>query len=233
MKSIALLGEFDPAFAPHQATNAAIEHSCSVLGIDVRGIWVPSQNIDATVLTRFAGIWVAPGGLHRDVEKTLRAIRYAREQAVPCLGTCGGFQHMVLEYARNALGYADAQHAQYDRDAKNLFIAPLACSLAGREMPLRFVAGSRIAQLYGSESANEQYYCSFGINPDKVSSLKSGSLAVSGADAEGEVRVIELPLHPFFIGTLFVPQARSRPGHPHPVVTGFLRAVAGDAPVSR
>ena len=79
------------------------------------------------------------------MERTLAAIRYAREQGVPCFGTCGGFQHMLIEYARNVLGFQDAQHAEYDPYASNLFITQLACSLAGRTMQLRFTPGSRVA----------------------------------------------------------------------------------------
>jgi CTP synthase (UTP-ammonia lyase) len=74
-------------------------------------------------------------------------------------------------------------------------------------------------------SAKERYYCNFGVNPDCIDELKQGPLKVSGSDAEGEIRVIEHPDHPFFIGTLFVPQMRSIPERPHPLVTAFLRAV--------
>ena len=133
---------------------------------------------------------------------------------------------MVLEYARTVLNFKDAQHAEYDAYASDLFISELACSLAGREMKLNFVEGSRVAQIYGSLSVTEEYYCNFGVNPDKVQLLKSGPLRITGSDTEGEVRVIELPNHPFFLGTLFVPQARSTLSHPHPLVNAFLSAVA-------
>jgi CTP synthase (UTP-ammonia lyase) len=160
------------------------------------------------------------------MELTLWAIRYARENKIPCLGTCGGFQHMVIEYARNVLGFMDAQHAEYDPYASNLFISQLECSLAGREMQLNFVPGSQVAAIYGSLSAKEHYYCNFGINPDYVDELKQGPLKISGSDAEGEIRVIEHPDHPFFIGTLFVPQSRPTSLRPHPLVTAFLEAAA-------
>jgi CTP synthase (UTP-ammonia lyase) len=72
----------------------------------------------------------------------------------------------------------------------------------------------------------EEYYCNFGVDPSKVALLASKDLRISGSDVEGEVRVIELRDHPFFVGTLFVPQLRSTPSHPHPLVTAFLRAAA-------
>src|ERR1019366_6828352 len=81
-----------------------------------------------------------------------------------------------------------------------------------------------IAEIYRSVSATEEYYCNFGVNPDKVSLLASNALRITGSDAEGEMRVIELPDHPFFLGTLFVPQTRSTTSNPHPLVSAFLKA---------
>jgi CTP synthase (UTP-ammonia lyase) len=220
--SIALIGEYDPGFAPHVATDAAIGHAAEMLGVKAKGTWVSTSTLDESVFTRFDAIWIAPGSPYRDLEKTLWVIREARENDVPCLGTCGGFQHMVLEYARNVLGYQDAHHAEYDPYASTLFVSQLACSLAGREMELRFEAGSRIAQIYGSVVATERYYCNFGVEPGKVDVLRSGPLRISGSDSEGEIRVIEHPEHRFFIGTLYVPQNRSLPGAPHPLVSAFV-----------
>ena len=221
---LAILGEFTPTFAPHAATNAAIEHSCAAYGLDIQRDWVSTAAIDERLFARYQGIWIAPGSPYQDLDRTLWAIRCAREQGIPCFGTCGGFQHMVIEYARNVLGFTDAQHAEYDPYASRLFVAKLACSLVGREMDLRFVPGSRVGRIYGAAEAREQYYCNFGVNPDCVPLLSRGPLRVVGSDAEGEVRVVELPGHPFFIGTLFVPQARSTRQQPHPLVTTFLRS---------
>ncbi len=225
MKPIALLGEFTPTFKPHIATNAALEHSGAFLGIDVEAVWVSTEHIKPSLFSEFSGIWVAPGSPYQNLEKTLWAIRHARENQIPCFGTCGGFQHIILEYARNVLNFQDAQHAEYDPYASELFISQLPCSLVGREMKLEFVPGSLVAQIYGSLSAMEQYYCNFGVNPHKVGLLKGGSLQISGSDAEGEIRVIELPKHPFFLGTLFVPQTSSTPEVPHPLVTAFIQAI--------
>jgi SAM-dependent methyltransferase len=222
---IALLGEFDSKFPPHIATAEAIQHSATLLGISVFAEWVSTSSINESLFDRFDALWVLPGSPYRDLGKTLWAIRHAREKYVPCIGTCGGFQHMVLEYARNVLGYEDAQHAEYDPYASTLFVSALACSLAGREMELHFEPNSRIAGIYGTLTATEQYYCNFGVDPNKVNVLKSGPLRVSGSDSEGEVRVIEHPEHPFFIGTLFVPQSRSQPQSPHPLVTAFLTSI--------
>ena len=221
---IAILGEFNPEFPPHAATNAAILHSCKHLGVVVSGVWISTADVRPGLLRKFSGIWVAPGSPYKSMEKTLSAIQYARENHVPCFGTCGGFQHIAIEYARNVLGYRDADHAEYDPYASNLFISALTCSLAGREMKLTFVPGSKVAEIYGGLQAAENYYCNFGVNPDVVPRFREGPMRIVGSDSEGEIRVLELPDHPFFIATLFVPQNRSRFSQPHPLVTAFLKA---------
>ena len=84
-----------------------------------------------------------------------------------------------------------------------------------------------MAAIYGATTVVERYYCNFGVHPDRVGLLRSGPLRIVGSDAEGEIRVVELPGHPFFVGTLYVPQTRSTPTTPHPLVSAFLRAVSG------
>lgn len=224
MKAVALLGEFTAGFPPHAATEASIEHAQNMLGAELDAVWVSTDAIDDSLFKRFSGIWVAPGFPYKNLDKTLWAIRYARENGVPCLGTCGGFQHIILEYARNVLGFENAQHAGYDSEARELFISKLMCSLAGREMQLRFAHGSRVAAIYGSLTATEQYYCTFGVDPDRVPLFRNGRLTISGSDQEGEARVVEIASHPFFVATLFVPQMRSTVENPHPLVSAFVRA---------
>lgn len=130
--------------------------------------------------------------------------------------------YRVLEYARNVLGFKEAQHAEYDPYSSDLFISQLTCSLAGREMQLALMPGSRISKIYGALNVTEEYYSNLGVNPSQVALLRSGELRITGSDLEGEIRVIELPDHPFFIGTLFVPQVKSTVDCPHPLVSTFL-----------
>ncbi len=110
-KAIALLGEYTPTFPPHVSTDAAINHAQQLLDVDITANWVSTEDIDLRLFERYSGIWVAPGSPYKNMDKTLWAIRYARENKIPCFGTCGGFQHMVIEYARNVLGIKGAQHA--------------------------------------------------------------------------------------------------------------------------
>ena len=223
---IALIGEYDPSFPPHRATYAACAHSAEWLGTDIVAEWTSTAELTSSALSDFTGLWILPGSPYRSLTNTLDAIRYAREELIPCLGTCGGFQHVILEYARNVIGFRDAQHAEYDPYASDLFVSQLECSLKGRELRVALQPGSRIADIYGATEAAEEYYCNFGVNPQKVDLLRHGPLRITGSDSEGEgeIRVVELPEHPFFIATLFVPQLRSHPEHPHPLVTAFVQA---------
>lgn len=111
-------------------------------------------------------------------------------------------------------------------------MTPLACSLVGQEQWVTIVPGTRAAELYGAGRAVEAYYCNYGVNPDYLALLEAGGLRVSGLGDDGEVRIVELPGHPFFVGTLFLPQARSTPAEPHPLLAGYGRA-ARDRLVTR
>jgi len=91
-------------------------------------------------------------------------------------------------------------------------------------MDITLAPDSMLARIYGRTSIQEQYLCNFGVNPQYVDTLRSGALRAVGADPEGAIRAVELPDHPFFVGTLFMPQSGSTPSHPHPVVSAFVRA---------
>lgn len=87
------------------------------------------------------------------------------------------------------------------------------------------VPGTRAARLYGAPESIEDYYCNYGVNPDYVRQMEAGGLRVSGLGADGEVRIVEIPDHPFFLATLFLPQARSTASAPHPLLAGFAAAL--------
>lgn len=221
---LAIIGEFDAAFEPHAQTNAAVSHSAAALRMDVLSEWISTSDDRINDLSDFDALWFAPGSPYHDLSRTLDAIRYAREHHVPAIGTCGGFQHMVIEIARNVVGLADAQHAEYDPYASRLIVSRLTCSLVGRELHVSLVDGSATATAYGRNSITERYYCNFGINPDFVGQIADAGFRVVGKDTEGECRVMELDDHPFFVGTLFVPQATSHESKPHPLINAFFRA---------
>jgi CTP synthase (UTP-ammonia lyase) len=223
---LVILGEYNPDSETHRATNTAIRHSLVGLKAELAASWISTATIKEADILRAHGLWVAPGSPYRDMSRVLQAIRLARENLVPCLGTCGGFQHMVLEFARNVLGFADAKHAEYDPHASRLFISPLSCPVAGMELRIRLQPHTTVHTLYGRDEVVERYYCTFGVNPEYADTLAGNrDLVVSGRDSKGEIRIIEMLDHPFFVGTLFVPQTQSKALTPHPLVSGFLQAV--------
>ena len=208
------------------ATNTGLEHAAASVGAQIETRWLETaslEEVDLGDLDRFDALWCAPGSPYRSLDGALRAIRFARESDKPFIGTCGGFQHVVIEYARHVLGFEDAQHAEYDPYASQLFVSQLTCSLAGQTMSVRLEPGSRAAGFYKKHEVIEQYYCNFGLNPTHQQRLHEGGLRVVGTDQDGEARVLELPNHPFYLATLYVPQLTSSANHPHPLITAYVQ----------
>ncbi len=217
---VGILGELDRERATHTATEAAFAHAATALGLALETHWLASG--EPARAGEFDAVLAAPG--NPDMDAALPAIRVAREGGVPLLGTCAGFQYLVIEFARNALGLADADHAEWHPDAKRLLVAPLACSLAGQRAAVRLAAGSRVHAEYGRDEVVEEYRCSYGLDPEYETALERAGLRITGRDAAGAARVVELPAHPFYVGTLFVPQLSSRSDRPHPLFIALLRA---------
>src|SRR5207253_2349229 len=136
-----------------------------------------------------------PGSPYASMHGALGAIRAAREGNIPFLGTCGGFQHALIEYVRTARGRADADHAESNPDAAFPLIAPLSCPLRGVHGTVRFTPGSRLAAIYGREEATEEYFCDYGVNPPFESLLEGGALRITARDAENAARAVELDGH--------------------------------------
>ena len=129
---IGIIGDYQPDSRTHLATNAAIQHAADALGVTADAQWLATPMLDtetAQTLRPFHALWCASGSPYQSMNGALQAIRFAREANVPFIGTCGGFQHVVIEYARNVLGFVDAQHAEYDPTASTLFVSALSCSL--------------------------------------------------------------------------------------------------------
>lgn len=226
---IALVGDYDPGVPAHQAIPVALDRVANETGLDVQATWVPTTDIgDGASLQAFAGIWCVPASPYLDMDGALTAIRFARERQVPFLGTCGGFQHALLEYARNYLGWADAEHAETAPESENAIITPLTCSLVEAFAPIRLRAGSRMAAAYNSLETRERYRCRYGLRKELEADVFAGPLRVSGYDEDDEVRAVELDGHPFFVATLFQPERAALEGSTPPLVKAFVRACAAE-----
>lgn len=155
----------------------------------------------------------------------LTAIETARTLGIPLLGTCGGFQHLVIEFARTVCGFREVEHAEIRPDAPHLLIAPLACRLFGEEATVVIEPGTTAARAMGAGPSTERYFCRFGINHAYEDVLVANGMMMSGRDPAGEVRVVELPDHPFFVGSLFQPELSSDATFVHPLIAAFAAAV--------
>jgi len=219
---IALVGDRSPTVRAHGRIPLLIDALRRRDGIVLDPYWIPSTQADD--LTAFDGIWVVPGSPYRDREKVLGAVGTAREHGIPFLGTCGGFQHAIIHLAQTLAGIPDANHAEYgstDRDV----IVELECSLVGHEGVIRYTPGTLIAEIAGVDQRMERYHCSYGIAPGFVEQLEAAGVVFGAHDADDAPRALELPDHPFFLGTLFQPELAGDGSRAHPVIRAFAEAV--------
>ncbi len=224
--NIAIVGDRDNAITAHRAIPIALANAACALDVDLSLDWLASDAIDGIAgLQAYDAFWVAPGSPYRSLGGALLAITHARTSGRPFLGTCGGFQHAVLEYARNVMGWKDAGHGETDGEGR-LVITPLACEMVEKDALITFLPASIPARAYGALQATEGYRCRYGINSRFLAELSGSALKMVGFDAEGEVRAFELTGHSFFAGTLFQPERTALRGRLPPMVGAFIRAAA-------
>jgi CTP synthase (UTP-ammonia lyase) len=222
---IALIGDYDPQVTAHQAIPVALGMAAEHAGLDVQFQWLATDRIDNdTPLADFDGFWCVPASPYRNEAGALRAIRFAREQQRPFLGTCGGFQHAVLEYARNVLGWGDAEHGETSPDATRALLTPLTCSLVEAVDSIHLVEGTLIAKAYENSEIREGYRCRYGVNPEFERALLSEQLCAVGHDSSGDLRAVDLRGHPFFVATLFQPERAALKGLLPPLVSALIEA---------
>lgn len=227
---VALVGDYNPEVKAHRAIPLAVARAAEAMGMAVEPAWIATPLLEARVaeqLAGFDGVWVVPASPYASMEGALVAIRHAREGGVPFLGTCGGFQHTLIEYARNVLGLAAADHAESNPAAALPLIGPLACALVDTRATIHLAPGTRSHAIYGTAEVEEEYNCRFGLSSAYGDLLAGTDLHITGRDATGEVRVIELITHPFFIATLFQPERSALAGRGHPLITAYVAAMAG------
>jgi CTP synthase (UTP-ammonia lyase) len=219
---IALVGDRSPTVRAHGRIPLVVDALRRRDGLVLDPYWIPSEA--AGDLHGFDGIWVVPGSPYRDPEQVVGAIAAAREHGIPFLGTCGGFQHAILDLARSLAGVPDATHAEYGASRTDVVVA-LACSLVGHEGVIRYTPGTRIAGIAGVDQRLERYHCSYGLAPGFVAALEAAGVVFGAHDEDGAPRALELPEHPFFLGTLFQPELAGDGSRAHPVIRAFAQAV--------
>jgi CTP synthase (UTP-ammonia lyase) len=223
---IGLIGDYDSSVLAHQAIPTAICLAADHLELEVACEWVPTIEITGTErISRFDALWCVPASPYCSMDGALLAIRFARENHRPFLGTCGGFQHAIVEYARNVLGWANAEHEETSPAAQRPVITLMECALIETTDAIQLMPGSRIALAYGCEQIVEGYRCRYGLNPEFLTQLTCGPLRVAAQDRSHEVRAVELEGHPFFVATLFQPERAALKGLVPPLIAAFVRAL--------
>ncbi|MBC3965987.1 CTP synthase C-terminal region-related (seleno)protein [Pseudomonas simiae] len=225
---LALIGDYNPDVIAHQAIPVALQQAAETLGLSIHVQWLDTDNLPPS-LHGFDGFWCVPASPYRDTEGAMRAIQFAREQRRPFLGTCGGFQHAVLEYARNVLGWKDAEHGELAPQSTRAVIAPLSCALVEATDTVRLAPYTRIAEAYGTLDVQEGYRCRYGVNPAFLDALLNGDLIPSGHDSAGDLRAVELLDHPFFVATLFQPERVALKGITPPLAIALLKACQAES----
>ncbi len=228
--AIALIGDFNRDVIAHRAIPLALELLSAELGLPIRFDWLHTAKLGLdpeNVLSAYHGIWCVPGSPYANSDAAIGAIRFARVTEAPFLGTCGGFQHALLEFAQNVLGMADARHAETEPEARNPLIARLSCSLVQTSGEIHLAPDSRIANAYGCTKIVEEYHCRFGLSRLYRREFEEHELHPVGWDREGDVRAVEYEGHPFFVATLFQPERLALQKTLPPLVRAFGQAVVG------
>jgi CTP synthase (UTP-ammonia lyase) len=222
---IGLIGDFSDAISTHVALNEAIGHCKPHVHFTLETPWIPTVSVTNSFLAQhtFEGFWIVPGSPYQNDEGVYALIRWARENNFPLLGTCGGFQYMLVEYARNVLGITKADHEETAAAAEQLIISKLSCSLKGQEEEIVITdPNSWLHEVLGVKQLTGKFYCSYGVNPRYQTILNQYPLIFTAFSTEREPRAFELKTHRFFKGTLFQPSLDSSSDKPNPLMISFF-----------
>ena len=245
--NIALVGKYVELHDAYISVREALNHAAIYEGVEVNIEWLSATDLEkglgVDILNRVDGI-VVPGGFgSRGTEGKVMAAHYARTHHVPYLGLCLGMQVMVIEFAREALGDPKANSTEFDRltscpvidlmpDQHNL--DKLGGTMRLGLYPCKLVAGSKAAQVYGVEAVDERHRHRYEINNAFRETLEAKGMLWSGISPDGHlVEIAEIKDHPYMVGSQFHPEFLSRPNRPHPLFSGFIKAVCDKAGIKR
>ncbi|WP_232686324.1 CTP synthase [Halobacterium zhouii] len=236
---VALVGKYGLEDA-YISIHESLKHAGLETGVNVNVEWVDSEKMREHHEERLqeADAIVVPGGFGaRGTEGKIEAIRYAREHDVPFLGLCLGFQMAVVEYARNVLGWTDANSTEVDEDTQHpvIDLLPEQYDLEDLGGTMRLGAhdteiepGTLAHDLYGADSCTERHRHRYEVNPEYIDELTDDGLTFSGK-AGNRMEIVEKADHPFFFGTQFHPEFRSRPTRASPPFVGLVEAALDES----
>ena len=235
---IGIVGKYVDLPDAYKSLNEALTHGGIANGAKVELVYVNAEEIESGNWPREVfevdGLLVPIGFGQRGTEGKIRAIRYAREHQVPFFGICLGMQCMVIEYARNVCGIAEATSSEFDPESSHAVIYMLRDLLGVEEMggtmrlgayPCVLEEGTLAREIYGEKEISERHRHRYEVNQKYLPALVENGLAVAGMSPDGKfVEMVELPGHPWFLGCQFHPEYKSRPTEPHPLFTSYIRA---------
>jgi len=221
---LALVGDYRPDAVSHQSIPLALARAAAHLAIPIEPDWIPTPDLDdLSAVKQHDAVWLVPGSPYKNDDGVFSMLRWVRENGKPFLGSCGGFQYAVIDYARHVLGWEDASHAETSETGR-MVIAPLSCSLVEQRGEVTFAPGSRMASAYGALTSDEGYHCNFGVNPAFSAALQGKNMRITSWDLNGDVRGIELTDHPFYVATLFQSERAALQDKDSPLVMAWMRA---------
>jgi CTP synthase len=235
---IGLVGKYVEYEDSYKSLKEALLHGGIAHGLQVNTHWIEAQELHwpecSKTLEQFDGILVPGGFGKRGVEGMLQAIRYARENKVPYFGICLGMQTMVIEYARNVCGLAQADSTEFEPSTPHRVIYKLRELKGVDELggtmrlgayPCMLSEGSFARQAYGSEMVSECHRHRYEFNRDYEKVLTEAGLKLTGQTPDGTyVEICEIEDHPWYLGCQFHPEFKSKPLEPHPLFTAFVGA---------
>ena len=236
--NIALVGKYIQLHDAYISVVEALKHGGIAQHATVNIKWVDSELLNNSnveeVLGDMDGILVPGGFGDRGIEGKITAIEFARIRKIPFLGLCLGMQLSVVEFARHVVGYNDAHSIELDPKTTHPVIALLpeqdgiediGGTLRLGSYPCVLDKSSLAYKLYGEETIHERHRHRYEFNNDYRKVLTENGMMLSGISPDGRiVEMVELPDHPFFIGTQAHPELKSRPNRPHPLFRGFVEA---------
>jgi CTP synthase len=236
--TIGMVGKYVDLHDAYLSVAEALTHGGIGNNVKVDIKWIDSETITpetvCEILSDVDGILVPGGFGQRGIEGKITAIRYARENNVPFLGICLGMQLAIVEYSRNILGLSDANSAEFDPQSKNHVIdlmpeqkdvVQLGGTMRLGKYPCKLSEGTKAAKLYGEPLIYERHRHRFEVNNDYRDRLEQAGMVFAGKSPDNHiVEMMELPNHPWFMGSQFHPEFKSRPNRPHPLFKGFVGA---------
>jgi CTP synthase len=238
---IGLVGKYVELKEAYKSISEAFIHAGAANDCKVEIDWIHSESInDENVADKFKGlngILVAPGFGQRGIEGKIVAIKYARENKIPFLGICLGMQCAVIEFARNVLGFKDANSTEMNPGTTNpvidLLEAQKKITNKGGTMrlgayPCNVLEDTKGWDVYKQKEISERHRHRYEFNNEYTNDFAKAGMIASGINPEGGlVEIVEIKDHPWFVGVQFHPEYKSTVANPHPLFVSFVKAAIG------